>query len=254
MRSTGEVMGIDTTFGLAFAKSQLAAGDRLPDERAACSCRSPTATRPSASRRRAGSSRRASRIAATAGTADALEADGIPVAHAGRQGGRAHRHRRRGADLVRQGRPRRQQPARSRRPRRRRPHPRRGGRARRSRASRPRPPGWPPPTASSTAPPTSSRVRTLQEFHARHRPRPPARCRSTDDRRRRRGVDLDRPRSGRSTLPNPVLTASGTSGHGAELAPYVDLGVARRGRGEVAVRRAVGGQPAAAGARDRRAG
>src|SRR3546814_7375951 len=30
MRSTGEVMGIDTTFGLAFAKSQLAAGDRLP--------------------------------------------------------------------------------------------------------------------------------------------------------------------------------------------------------------------------------
>jgi len=30
MRSTGEVMGIDTTFGLAFAKSQLAAGTRLP--------------------------------------------------------------------------------------------------------------------------------------------------------------------------------------------------------------------------------
>ena len=30
MRSTGEVMGIDRTFGLAFAKSQLAAGDRLP--------------------------------------------------------------------------------------------------------------------------------------------------------------------------------------------------------------------------------
>lgn len=30
MRSTGEVMGVDTTFGLAFAKSQLAAGTRLP--------------------------------------------------------------------------------------------------------------------------------------------------------------------------------------------------------------------------------
>src|SRR3546814_8279062 len=30
MRSTGEVMGIDSTFGLAFAKSQLAAGDTLP--------------------------------------------------------------------------------------------------------------------------------------------------------------------------------------------------------------------------------
>jgi len=30
MRSTGEVMGIDRTFGLAFAKSQSAAGDQLP--------------------------------------------------------------------------------------------------------------------------------------------------------------------------------------------------------------------------------
>ena len=30
MRSTGEVMGIDATFGLAFAKSQIAAGDALP--------------------------------------------------------------------------------------------------------------------------------------------------------------------------------------------------------------------------------
>ena len=30
MRSTGEVMGIDLTVGLAFAKSQIAAGDRLP--------------------------------------------------------------------------------------------------------------------------------------------------------------------------------------------------------------------------------
>jgi len=31
MRSTGEVMGIDATFGLAFAKSQAAAGSRLPE-------------------------------------------------------------------------------------------------------------------------------------------------------------------------------------------------------------------------------
>ncbi len=31
MRSTGEVMGIDLTYGLAFAKSQIAAGERLPD-------------------------------------------------------------------------------------------------------------------------------------------------------------------------------------------------------------------------------
>ena len=32
MRSTGEVMGIGTTFGLAFFKSQLAAGNPLPSE------------------------------------------------------------------------------------------------------------------------------------------------------------------------------------------------------------------------------
>ena len=31
MRSTGEVMGIDRTFGLAFGKAQVAAGDRLPE-------------------------------------------------------------------------------------------------------------------------------------------------------------------------------------------------------------------------------
>jgi carbamoyl-phosphate synthase large subunit len=32
MRSTGEVMGISSTFGLAFAKAQLAAGQRLPQQ------------------------------------------------------------------------------------------------------------------------------------------------------------------------------------------------------------------------------
>jgi carbamoyl-phosphate synthase large subunit len=32
MRSTGEVMGIDRTFGLAFAKCQIAAGNRLPEK------------------------------------------------------------------------------------------------------------------------------------------------------------------------------------------------------------------------------
>ena len=40
---------------------------------------------------------------------------------------------------------------------------------------------------------------------------------------RRRAVDLATA-IGSVRLPNPVLTASGTSGHGAELAPYVDLG------------------------------
>jgi carbamoyl-phosphate synthase large subunit len=79
MRSTGEVMGIDRTFGLAFAKSQVAAGDRMPtggmvflsladrDKPAGVS----------AARRfvELGFS-----IAATSGTAAALEAAGVPVA------------------------------------------------------------------------------------------------------------------------------------------------------------------------------
>ena len=50
MRSTGEVMGIGATFGLAFAKSQIAAGTRLPAE-GRCSCRWPTGTRRAASTR-----------------------------------------------------------------------------------------------------------------------------------------------------------------------------------------------------------
>ena len=41
MRSTGEVMGIDRTFGLAFAKSQLAAGDDLADGGALICCSQP---------------------------------------------------------------------------------------------------------------------------------------------------------------------------------------------------------------------
>jgi carbamoyl-phosphate synthase large subunit len=79
MRSTGEVMGIDTTFGLAFAKSQLAAGDRLPDR--GCVFMSladrdkPTGIEAARRFVEAGFT-----IAATAGTADAFDAAGIPVA------------------------------------------------------------------------------------------------------------------------------------------------------------------------------
>ena len=47
MRSTGEVMGIDRTFGLAFAKARLGAGTGCPTA-APSSCRWPTATRPPA--------------------------------------------------------------------------------------------------------------------------------------------------------------------------------------------------------------
>ena len=79
MRSTGEVMGIDRSFGLAFAKSQAAAGNRLP---AAGTVFLSLADRD----KRAGVAlgRRfvelGFALAATAGTAAALEADGLPVA------------------------------------------------------------------------------------------------------------------------------------------------------------------------------
>jgi carbamoyl-phosphate synthase large subunit len=79
MRSTGEVMGIDRTFGLAFAKSQMAAGDRLPA--------SGMVFISVADRDKAAAVKAASKfvdlgftIAATAGTADALETGGVPVA------------------------------------------------------------------------------------------------------------------------------------------------------------------------------
>jgi carbamoyl-phosphate synthase large subunit len=80
MRSTGEVMGIDRTFGLAFAKSQLAAGDRLPAR--GCVFMSladrDKATGLSAAR---AFHELGFTIAATNGTADVLEAAGVPVAH-----------------------------------------------------------------------------------------------------------------------------------------------------------------------------
>ena len=78
MRSTGEVMGIDRSFGLAFAKSQMAAGDRLPE--------SGTVFFSLADRDKPNGIRAAERyvalgfdIVATAGTADALEEAGVPV-------------------------------------------------------------------------------------------------------------------------------------------------------------------------------
>src|SRR5690606_21644109 len=79
MRSTGEVMGIDRTFGLAFAKSQLAAGDRLPDEGtvfiSVADRDKDVALRAARRFREQGFA-----IAATSGTADHLEAAGVDVA------------------------------------------------------------------------------------------------------------------------------------------------------------------------------
>ena len=79
MRSTGEVMGIDTSFGMAFAKSQLAAGDRMPTEG--------TVFFSLADRDKAVGTRAARRfvelgfsIVATSGTAAHLRGEGIEVA------------------------------------------------------------------------------------------------------------------------------------------------------------------------------
>ena len=79
MRSTGEVMGIDRTFGLAFAKSQIGAGNPLPS--------SGTIFLSLADRDKAAGLEAARRfvelgfsLAATAGTAAYLEANRVPVA------------------------------------------------------------------------------------------------------------------------------------------------------------------------------
>jgi carbamoyl-phosphate synthase large subunit len=78
MRSTGEVMGIAASFGLAFAKSQAAAGDELPV--------GGTVFFSLADRDKAAGVAVARRfvqlgfgLAATAGTARYFEADGVPV-------------------------------------------------------------------------------------------------------------------------------------------------------------------------------
>jgi carbamoyl-phosphate synthase large subunit len=79
MRSTGEVMGIDTTFGLAFGKSQRAAGDRLPEKGTVFFSLADRdkQTGAAAARRFAALG---FKIAATGGTARSLEANGVPVA------------------------------------------------------------------------------------------------------------------------------------------------------------------------------
>jgi len=79
MRSTGEVMGIDTTFGLAFAKSQRAAGDRLPEKGTVFFSLADRDKQPgSAAARRFAAL--GFKIAATGGTARSLEDNGVPVA------------------------------------------------------------------------------------------------------------------------------------------------------------------------------
>ena len=78
MRSTGEVMGIDRTFGMAFGKSQSGAGNRLPHHGVvflSLADRDKTAGLVAARR----FAELGFQIAATAGTATALEAIGVRV-------------------------------------------------------------------------------------------------------------------------------------------------------------------------------
>ncbi|MGH9017623.1 MAG: carbamoyl-phosphate synthase large subunit, partial [Acidimicrobiales bacterium] len=79
MRSTGEVMGIGTTFGLAFAKSQIAAGTPLPAEGTVFLS---LADRDKAAGLEAATTFRSLgfTLVATSGTAAFLESNGVPVA------------------------------------------------------------------------------------------------------------------------------------------------------------------------------
>jgi carbamoyl-phosphate synthase large subunit len=78
MRSTGEVMGIDATFGLAFAKSQIAAGDRLPESGSVFFSLADR-DKPAGLGAALKFAELGFGIAATAGTATYLEDNGVPV-------------------------------------------------------------------------------------------------------------------------------------------------------------------------------
>ncbi|MGQ0804030.1 MAG: carbamoyl-phosphate synthase large subunit [Actinomycetota bacterium] len=78
MRSTGEVMGIDRSFGLAFAKSQVAAGNRLP-ERGTVFLSLADRDKPTGLQAARRFAELGFSLVATTGTATALEQEGIPV-------------------------------------------------------------------------------------------------------------------------------------------------------------------------------
>ena len=78
MRSTGEVMGIDSTFGIAYAKSQLAASTRLPSSGTVFISLADR-DKPAAAAMAYAFTRAGLAIAATVGTAEFLRARGLPV-------------------------------------------------------------------------------------------------------------------------------------------------------------------------------
>ncbi|HZU71548.1 MAG TPA: carbamoyl-phosphate synthase large subunit [Acidimicrobiales bacterium] len=102
MRSTGEVMGVDATFGLAFAKSQIAAGNRLPEAGSvfvSLADRDKAACLPAAIRFvELGFS-----LMATEGTAAYFEANGVPVEAVVAKMGESGEDRIGAADLIASG-------------------------------------------------------------------------------------------------------------------------------------------------------
>ena len=78
MRSTGEVMGIGTTFGLAFAKSQIAAGNRLPSEGTVLLSLADR-DKPAGLEAARAFAELGLELAATSGTAAFMESRGLPV-------------------------------------------------------------------------------------------------------------------------------------------------------------------------------
>ena len=236
MRSTGEVMGIDLTVGLAFAKSQIAAGDRLPESGTVflslADRDKPTGAQAARVFHELGFA-----IAATVGTAAYLEEQGTEVATVVAKLGEEGGGRRRRPHRVRQGRPGGEQP-RGRGPRADGDHIRRGGEGqhpgRHDHGRRPR-------RRSGMADWSRHelRVRTLQEYHqgVTHDQLTLTRRSVTSHPHLtgpvpKGGVDLSTT-VGSVTFPNPVMTASGTAGHGTEPGPLRGPRVARRGRREV---------------------
>ena len=242
MRSTGEVMGIDRRFGLAFAKSQAAAGDVLPAQG--------TVFFSLADRDKVSGTAVARRfvqlgfsIAATAGTAAHFEADGIPVetvvAKVSADGEEPAAPGTDAVTLLRDGKvdlvvntPRGRGP-------------RADGAYIRMAANQHRVACLTTVAAARAAAAGIAdrgahplEVRSLQEYHESQQlplvMRAPALRGWRASLARGSGgsppgqesvttVDL-RTQVGRVALRNPVMTASGTSGHGAELSAYFDLG------------------------------
>ena len=250
MRSTGEVMGVDITFGLAFAKSQMAAGTRLPDEGTVflslADRDKPAGLEVARAFRAMGFS-----IAATLGTAGFFRAQGVEVdtlvAKVGEEGVASD-----AVELIAQGKvqlvvntPRGLGPRAD------------GQHIRMASVT------YHVPCLTTLAAARAAAagiadarahplvVRALQDLHdAVGSPVRAVRCDGPAPTMKTGAADVATT-VGSVGLPNPIMTASGTSGHGIELAEYGDLVRPRRGRGEVALRAPLGRESGAAGARGR---